>query len=331
MWPGGMPSIMSPPMVFGGVMRFSFCRRLQNHTRTTSFSSCRLSASDEISCADGFGCLWKCCSSAPFTDTSMLVRFFRFRPWAAILSMLVGEPVVESASSSHFCSSGFSLHMFLKLSCSASNRQMVPDVRLREAELDPALLELLRERLQVVGRRRVLLARAHVPVALQVMVMVVVVVVRRQVQLRRLAPQRGMQRRRRRRTLVMRGMVVAGRVVQHAVHGGGGVRVVLQRGAGAGGVVRAGVHRRVPPVRRGHPSAAAATAQRHWAGWEWAAAAAACSDQGSLGWSAAHGLPPSPPVTEPSPAGLGEGLEGTVMPPWWCVAAAATAAAAAAW
>uniref|UniRef100_A0A2M4DCZ8 Putative beta-14-n-acetylgalactosaminyltransferase bre-4 n=1 Tax=Anopheles darlingi TaxID=43151 RepID=A0A2M4DCZ8_ANODA len=55
----------------------------------------------------------------------MLVRFFRFRPWAAILSMLVGEPVVESASSSHFWSSGFNLHIFLKLSCSASNRQIV--------------------------------------------------------------------------------------------------------------------------------------------------------------------------------------------------------------
>jgi len=35
-------------------MRFSFCRRLQNHTRTTSFSSCKESASEVISCAEGF-------------------------------------------------------------------------------------------------------------------------------------------------------------------------------------------------------------------------------------------------------------------------------------
>lgn len=124
---GGIPppSIISPPRVFGGVIRFSFCRRLQNHTRTTSFSSCRESASVVISCAEGFGCLWKCCSSAPLTDTSMEVRFFRLRPCAAILSMLVGEPVVESASSSHFWSSGFSLHIFLKLNCRASNRHIV--------------------------------------------------------------------------------------------------------------------------------------------------------------------------------------------------------------
>lgn len=33
--------------------------------------------------------------------------------------------VVESASSSHFCSNGFNLHMFLKLSCNASNLHIV--------------------------------------------------------------------------------------------------------------------------------------------------------------------------------------------------------------
>ena len=125
MWPGGIPSIISPPIVFGGVIRFSFWRRLQNHTRTTSFSNCRESASDVISWADGFGCLWKWDSRAPLTDTSMLVRFFRFRPCAAILSILVGDPVVESASSSHFWRSGLSLHIFLKLNCKASNRQIV--------------------------------------------------------------------------------------------------------------------------------------------------------------------------------------------------------------
>jgi hypothetical protein len=111
--------------VFGGVILFSFCRLLQNHTLTTSFSNCKLSAKAVISCADGFGCLWKCCSRAPFTETSMLVLFFRFLPCAAILSMLVGDPVVESASSSHFWSNGFNLHMFLKLSCSASNLHIV--------------------------------------------------------------------------------------------------------------------------------------------------------------------------------------------------------------
>ena len=58
-------------------------------------------------------------------DTSIEVRFFRFRPWAAILSMEAEVPVVESASASHFFKRGISLHMFLKLSWRASNRQMV--------------------------------------------------------------------------------------------------------------------------------------------------------------------------------------------------------------
>ncbi|KAJ8354052.1 hypothetical protein SKAU_G00216190 [Synaphobranchus kaupii] len=43
----------------------------------------------------------------------------------AILSKLVGLPEVESASSSHLFSKGLSLHMFLKLSCRASNLQIV--------------------------------------------------------------------------------------------------------------------------------------------------------------------------------------------------------------
>ena len=113
-----------PPM-FGGVIRFSFCRRLQNQTLTTSFSSWRDSARWVISWAEGFGLLQKCCSRAPLIDTSMLVRFFRFLPCAAILSMLAEVPVVLSASVNHFCNKGFSLHMFLKLSCRASNRQIV--------------------------------------------------------------------------------------------------------------------------------------------------------------------------------------------------------------
>lgn len=115
----GVPGL--PPMETGGVILFSFCLLLQNQTRTTSFSSCRLSARPAISWADGLGCLWKWLSRAPLTETSILVRFLRFLPWAAILSMEVGEPVVLSASSNHFARRGFNLHMFLKLNCSASN------------------------------------------------------------------------------------------------------------------------------------------------------------------------------------------------------------------
>lgn len=62
---------------------------------------------------------------SPLTLTSMEVRFFLLRPCAAILSMLVGLPEDESASSNHLFNKGFSLHMFLKLSCRASNLQMV--------------------------------------------------------------------------------------------------------------------------------------------------------------------------------------------------------------
>lgn len=58
-------------------------------------------------------------------ETSIEVRFLRLRPCAAILSMLAEVPVVESASLNHFLSSGINLHMFLKLSWRASNRQMV--------------------------------------------------------------------------------------------------------------------------------------------------------------------------------------------------------------
>ena len=57
--------------------------------------------------------------------TSIEVRFFRFRPWAAILSMEAEVPVVESASANHFLSKGINLHIFLKLNCRASKRQMV--------------------------------------------------------------------------------------------------------------------------------------------------------------------------------------------------------------
>ena len=108
-----------------GLRRFSFCLRLQNHTLTTSFSSWRESARLEISWAAGLGFLQKCCSSAPLMETSMEVLFFRFLPWAAILSIEAEVPVVESASASHFFRRGISLHMFLKDSWSASNRHIV--------------------------------------------------------------------------------------------------------------------------------------------------------------------------------------------------------------
>ena len=111
--------------MLGGVILFSFCLLLQNQTRTTSFSSWSCSASTVISWAEGFGLLRKWCSNVCLMDTSILVRFFRFLPWAAILSMLAHVPVVLSASWSHFCNKGFSLHIFLKLSCRASNLQIV--------------------------------------------------------------------------------------------------------------------------------------------------------------------------------------------------------------
>lgn len=44
-----------PVRELGGLILFSFCRRLQNQTRTTSFSIVRLSASMEISSEEGFG------------------------------------------------------------------------------------------------------------------------------------------------------------------------------------------------------------------------------------------------------------------------------------
>ena len=95
-WPPGWPPTGSTPSsgyspMLGGVILFSFCLLLQNQTLTTSFSSWRLSARLVISCAEGFGFLLKCCSRAPLIETSMLVRFFRFRPWAAIRKIRKGK------------------------------------------------------------------------------------------------------------------------------------------------------------------------------------------------------------------------------------------------
>lgn len=114
----------------GGLIRFSFWRRLQNQTLTTSFSMLSDSASIEISSEVGFGFCKKAFSKASRTVVSMLVRFFRRRPmdsgvvWA-LVSDEWGLLSEASASSSQRCSSGFSLHIFLKLRLRASNREMV--------------------------------------------------------------------------------------------------------------------------------------------------------------------------------------------------------------
>lgn len=63
-----------------GLMRFSFCRRLQYQTRTTSFSMYRLSAKFVISSLVGFGFIMKALSRETLTLVSIEVRFFRRRP-----------------------------------------------------------------------------------------------------------------------------------------------------------------------------------------------------------------------------------------------------------
>lgn len=175
------PALSVGLSVPGGLIRFSFWRLLQNHTRTTSFSMQRRSANVAISSLVGFGLTRKAFSNAPRTDVSMDVRFFLLRPMVSgvvsgLLIVLVpnilliyeellrhifrnicwdkrcsaqqlfamrtfaptgkkglgiwwtyppGFEMVLSASSSHFCSNGFSLHIFLKLKFSASNLDMV--------------------------------------------------------------------------------------------------------------------------------------------------------------------------------------------------------------
>lgn len=98
---------------------------LQNHTRTTSFSIARLSASIVISSDVGFGFWIKAFSRATLTLVSIDVLFFRRLPIASgVVSGFdkeLGLFNVLSASSSHFCNSGFSLHMFLKERFNASN------------------------------------------------------------------------------------------------------------------------------------------------------------------------------------------------------------------
>lgn len=103
---------------------FSFCRLLQNHTRTTSLSMPRFVARMPISLADGFGFAQNSFSKTLLTETSIAVLFFRFR-LASNFSLSLPKGLSVSASSSHLINRGLSLHMFLKLSCKASKRQIV--------------------------------------------------------------------------------------------------------------------------------------------------------------------------------------------------------------
>ena len=77
------PEVGVPDELRGGLIRFSFCRRLQNQTRTTSFSMQSESASIDISSDVGFGFVRKAFSNATLTVVSMLVLFFRRRPIAS--------------------------------------------------------------------------------------------------------------------------------------------------------------------------------------------------------------------------------------------------------
>lgn len=102
---------------------------LQNHTRTTSFSIPRLSARSEISSDVGFGFCKNAFSSATRTLVSIEVRFFLRLPIASgVVKGLFNELglLTElSASNNHFCSNGFSLHIFLKDRFRASNLEIV--------------------------------------------------------------------------------------------------------------------------------------------------------------------------------------------------------------
>ena len=103
--------------------------RLQNQTRTTSFSMHKESASIVISSEFGFGFWRNAFSNAILTVVSIDVRFFLRRPMASGVACAdvsaVGFASVESASSNHFWRSGFSLHIFLKDKFKASNREIV--------------------------------------------------------------------------------------------------------------------------------------------------------------------------------------------------------------
>lgn len=120
----------------GGLILFCFCLRLQNHTRTTSFSIFSWSATPVISSEEGLGFCWKLFSRATRILVSILVLFFLLLATDSgdrLLPLPPGLPPtgvfklahIVSASLSHFCKSGFNLHIFLKLRFKASNLDMV--------------------------------------------------------------------------------------------------------------------------------------------------------------------------------------------------------------
>lgn len=89
----------------------------------------KLSARIDISSDVGLGLIRNAFSKEPRTVVSMEVRFFLRLPIASgVVSGLLSELgllMVLSASESHFCSSGFNLHIFLKDKFNASNLDMV--------------------------------------------------------------------------------------------------------------------------------------------------------------------------------------------------------------
>ena len=102
---------------------------LQNQTRTTSFSMPRLLATYWISSDVGFEFCANARSIAMRTVVSIDVRFFLLRPILSAADKLLQYKLLLlmelSASSNHFASKGFNLHMFLNDKFSASNREMV--------------------------------------------------------------------------------------------------------------------------------------------------------------------------------------------------------------
>lgn len=77
----------------------------------------------------GFGFCPKALSRAILTVVSMEVRFFRRRPMLSAdeseLQNKLDVFKLLSASSNHFCSKGFNLHIFLNERFNASKREMV--------------------------------------------------------------------------------------------------------------------------------------------------------------------------------------------------------------
>jgi hypothetical protein len=102
----GEPMPDTPDTEGGGFMRFSFWRRLQNQTRTTSFSIHKELPNIVISSEVGFGFCKKARSSATRVLVSILVLFFLLLPLnesgvECALFKAVGLLSDASASSSH--------------------------------------------------------------------------------------------------------------------------------------------------------------------------------------------------------------------------------------